>query len=106
MLSKDLKKLQKYSKNNSKLYMPILGHNDSRNSACYMAAYHRTTYTNHPGTVIFVVQGVISRLNKNPSVYSGVSKHPGYRYNMLKRRRKLLKEGYRFDPETREWVKR
>jgi len=71
-----------------------------------VAAYHHTTYTNHPGTVIFVVQGIIPRLNKNPNACSGRSKHPVYRYNMVKRRRKLRKKGYRFDPKTREWVKR
>jgi len=69
-------------------------------------AYHNTACRTHLGWVIFIVQGIISRLNKNPKAYSGCSKQFGYRYNMLKRRRRLLKKGYRFDPKTREWVKR
>jgi len=71
-----------------------------------MAACHNRTYATCLATVIFVVQAKIPRLNKNPNAYSRVSKQPGYAYQMLKRRRKLLKEGYRFDPKTREWLKK
>ena len=79
---------------------------DSRSSACYSAAYHRTTCRTWLSSIIFIVQGTIPRLNKNPNVYSGRSKQPGYAYGMVKRRRQLLKKGYKFDPKTREWVKR
>jgi hypothetical protein len=67
--------------------------------------YPNTTCRTHLGWVIFTVQGIISRLYKNPKAYSGCSKQFGYRYKMLKRKRRLLKKGYRFDPKTREWVK-
>lgn len=103
---KDLQKLSKYDKNNLELDIHIPGQNDSHGCACYLAAYHHTTYTNHIGTVIFIVQSMISRLNKNPNACSGRSKQPGYRYGMVKRRRQLLRKGYRFDRKTREWVKR
>jgi len=78
---------------------------DSEGAAWFLAACHNRTYTTSLTTVIFIVEGIISRLNKNPNAYSGCSKQPSYRYNMLKRRRKLLKEGYKFDPKTKEWIK-
>lgn len=105
MLSKDLQKLGKYGKNNPELDIRMLGQNDSKGCAWFLAACHNRTCATYLGTIIFVVQGIISRLNKNPNAYSGRSKQPGYAYRMLKRRRKLLKEGYKFDPKTREWVK-
>jgi hypothetical protein len=82
----------------------ILGiYHDSEGYAWLLkAAYHRTTCRT---SIIFVVQGMISRLNKNPNAYSGRSKQPGYAYRMVKRRRQLIKKGYRFDPKTKELVK-
>lgn len=68
-----------------------------------MAAYQNTTYR---ASIIFVVQARIIEFNKSPNAYSGITRQPGYRYQMVKRRRNLLKEGYKFDPKTREWVKR
>ena len=74
----------------------ILGiYHDSEGYAWLLkAAYDNTTYR---VSMIFVVQGIIPRLNKNPNAYSGRSKQPCYAYQMLKRRRKLVKEGYKFD---------
>jgi len=43
-------------------------------------AYHNTTFRTYLGTIVFVVHGLISRLNKNPKAYSGCSKMLGYRY--------------------------
>jgi len=70
------------------------------------AAYRRTPCRAYIGSIVFIVEGIISRLNKTPKAYSGYSKQPGYRYGMVKRRRQLVKGGYRFNPRTREWVKR
>jgi len=70
------------------------------------AAYHNTPWATCLTSIIFIVQFVIPRRNKNPNAYSGRSRTPGYAYRMVKRRRKLAKEGYEFDPKTREWVKR
>ena len=53
-------------------------------------------------SIIFTVQGTISRLNKNPNACSGRSKQPSYACNIVKRKRQLIKEGYKFDPKTRE----
>ena len=92
-----------YKKFNYNIFRTLL---DSRGCQWLLAACHNTTYRDNFGTVIFVVQGIISRLNKSPNAYSGCSKQPGYRYSTLKRRRKLLKEGCKFDPKIREWVKR
>ena len=78
---------------------------DSKGVAWFLAACHNTTYATYLGTIIFVVQGIVSRLNKNPNACSGRSKHPGYAYHMVKRRRKLVKEGYKFNRKTGEWVK-
>ena len=78
---------------------------DYKGTAWLLAACHNTTYTNHPGSIIFIVHGIIPRLNKNPNPRSGRSKQPGYAYQMVKRRRKLLKEGYTFDPKTKEWIR-
>jgi len=83
-----------------------IGQNDSKGCAWLGAASHNRTYATYLTTIIFIVESIISRLNKNHNAYSGRSKQPGYRYQMLKRRRRLLKEGYKFDPNTREWVKR
>jgi len=79
---------------------------DSKGSAWFGAACHNTTWSPRTGSIIFIVQGIISKLKKKPNAYSGCSKQPGYAYEMVKRRRELLKEGYRFDSKTREWVKR
>ncbi|MBA7504799.1 hypothetical protein ES706_03454 [subsurface metagenome] len=85
------------------IYFAVL--HDSKGCAWFLAACHRTPCRTRLGTIVFVVHGLISRLNKNPNACSGRSKQPGYAYRMLKRRRKLFKEGYKFDPKTREWVK-
>jgi len=68
------------------------------------AACHKTLCRANLGTVIFIVQGTISGLNKNPNAYSGRSKQPGYAYQMVKRRRKQFKKGYKFNPKTRGWI--
>jgi len=103
---KDLQKRGKYNKNNLELDIDIPKQNDSKSSAWFGAAYHRITCRTWLGTITFVVQARIPRINKNPNAYTRCTRQLGYRYGMVKRRRKLLKKGYRFDRKTREWVKR
>jgi len=105
-LSKDLQKLGKYGKNNPELDIRMLGQNDSQGCAWLGAACHNTTCAPSVTWIILTVQGVISRLYRNTNAYSRYRKQPGYAYRMVKRRRQLIKEGYRFDSKTREWVKR
>lgn len=38
-------------------------------------------------------------------IRTGRSKQPGYKYQMVRQRRELLKKGYRFDRKRAEWVK-
>jgi hypothetical protein len=52
---------------------------------------------NSPGGINnFHFLGTISMVNMNPNACSGWSKEPAYRYQMVERRRKLVKGGYRF----------
>jgi len=69
-------------------------------------ACHNTPCIPYIGSIIVIVEGIISRLNKNPNAYLGCSKEPGYAYRMLKRRRKLFKESYKFDPKMKEGIKK
>ena len=43
-------------------------------------------------SIIFIVQGIIPSLNKNPNACSGRVKQPGYAYQVLRRRRRLLEK--------------
>jgi len=70
------------------------------------AACHNRTYATYLTIIVFIVEGIISRLNKNPNAYSGRSKKRGYACEMVKRRRQLIKEGYKFNSKTREWIKK
>jgi len=63
---------------------------DIKGCAWLLAACHKTTYR---VSIILVVQTRIVKINKNPNAYSGITRQPGYPYQMVKRRRRLLTEG-------------
>ena len=62
------------------------------------AARHKSTCRIYLGSIIFVIQGVMLRLSKNPNAYSHYSKQPGgekyeNRRDKEKVRERLIEQG-------------
>lgn len=81
----------------SALYIPL--------SLSLRVRFRGTANEAIPRSILLTVQGTIEFLNKNTNYEKGNYKKPGYRYKMVKHRRRLLKKGYRFDRQTRRWFK-
>jgi len=77
--------------------------NHCKGCAWLAAACHNRTYAIYLTTIVFIVRAKIPRLNKNTNAHSGITRQPGYRYQM-ERRRKQFKKGYKFNPKMRGWI--